>query len=53
MDGSTTGQLLGFEDFIPPFTTASGNVILKGVNYASGAAGIRRESGQRVVLLTE
>ncbi|XP_062165341.1 GDSL esterase/lipase At1g29670-like isoform X2 [Alnus glutinosa] len=40
-------QLLGFEDYIPPFATARGKEILKGVNYASGAAGIRNEtSGQ-------
>ncbi|PON54644.1 Lipase [Parasponia andersonii] len=42
------GQLLGFEDFIPPFATERGDVILKGVNYASGAAGIRDESGQQL-----
>lgn len=39
------GQLLGFENFIPPFANTSGSDILKGVNYASGAAGIRPESG--------
>nr|AFK46568.1 unknown [Lotus japonicus] len=38
-------ELLGFEDFIPPFSNLSGSNILKGVNYASGSAGIRRESG--------
>ncbi|XP_057433362.1 GDSL esterase/lipase At1g29670-like isoform X2 [Lotus japonicus] len=38
-------QLLGFEDFIPPFANTSGSDILKGVNYASGSAGIRNESG--------
>ncbi|XP_062095158.1 GDSL esterase/lipase At1g29670-like [Humulus lupulus] len=42
------GQLLGFRNFIPPFASASGDVILKGVNYASGAAGIREESGQHL-----
>ncbi|EXB58270.1 GDSL esterase/lipase [Morus notabilis] len=42
------GQLLGFDDFIPPYTTARGNVILKGVNYASGAAGIRDETGYQL-----
>ncbi|KAM6552298.1 hypothetical protein CsatB_002106 [Cannabis sativa] len=42
------GQLLGFEKFIPPFSSASGDMILKGVNYASGAAGIRQESGQHL-----
>ncbi|XP_057434228.1 GDSL esterase/lipase At1g29670-like [Lotus japonicus] len=38
-------QFLGFEDFIPPFANTSGSDILKGVNYASGSAGIRNESG--------
>ncbi|EXB58269.1 GDSL esterase/lipase [Morus notabilis] len=51
-NGRTTadilGQLLGFSDFIPPFATARGDVILRGVNYASGAAGIRDESGQQL-----
>ncbi|XP_030941420.1 GDSL esterase/lipase At1g29670-like [Quercus lobata] len=37
---------LGFNNSIPPFATASGQEILKGVNYASGAAGIREETGQ-------
>ncbi|GMN43437.1 hypothetical protein TIFTF001_012641 [Ficus carica] len=43
------GQLLGFDNFIPAFTTAKGNAILKGVNYASGAAGIRDETGYHSV----
>ncbi|KAL2899223.1 hypothetical protein RDABS01_024305 [Bienertia sinuspersici] len=43
-------QLLGFEDFIPPFSTAQGKQILKGVNYASGASGIRSETGQHLVV---
>ncbi|KAL2341055.1 hypothetical protein Fmac_008995 [Flemingia macrophylla] len=38
-------QLLGFEKFIPPFANTSGSDILKGVNYASGGAGIRLETG--------
>ncbi|RDX58590.1 GDSL esterase/lipase, partial [Mucuna pruriens] len=38
-------QLLGFENFIPPFANTSGSDILKGVNYASGGAGIRVETG--------
>ncbi|KAK7359165.1 hypothetical protein VNO77_01113 [Canavalia gladiata] len=38
-------QLLGFEDFIPPFANISASDILKGVNYASGSAGIRKETG--------
>ncbi|XP_020203372.1 GDSL esterase/lipase At1g29670 [Cajanus cajan] len=38
-------QFLGFEKFIPPFANTSGSDILKGVNYASGGAGIRVETG--------
>ncbi|KAL4614052.1 hypothetical protein ACB092_07G027600 [Castanea dentata] len=38
---------LGFNNYIPPFATARGQEILKGVNYASGAAGIRKETGQQ------
>ena len=45
-----TAQLLGFEVYIPPFATARGEEILKGVNYASGAAGIRNESGKTQVI---
>ncbi|KAF1881898.1 hypothetical protein Lal_00038540 [Lupinus albus] len=48
-NGRTTidiiSQLLGFENFIPPFANTTGSNILKGVNYASGSAGIRNESG--------
>ncbi|KAK7303037.1 hypothetical protein RJT34_13936 [Clitoria ternatea] len=40
-----TSQLLGFEKFIPPYANIGGSDILKGVNYASGAAGIRIETG--------
>ncbi|RVW21325.1 GDSL esterase/lipase [Vitis vinifera] len=36
-------ELLGFNSFVPPFATAEGEVILKGVNYASGGSGIRDE----------
>ncbi|KAL9344432.1 hypothetical protein Peur_062107 [Populus x canadensis] len=42
------GELLGFDQFIPPFVTARGRDILIGVNYASGAAGIRDESGRQL-----
>ncbi|KAG6738281.1 hypothetical protein POTOM_057890 [Populus tomentosa] len=42
------GELLGFNQFIPPFATARGRDILVGVNYASGAAGIRNESGRQL-----
>ncbi|KAI3456094.1 hypothetical protein Pfo_012757 [Paulownia fortunei] len=38
-------QFLGFANPIPPFVTARGSDILKGVNYASGAAGILELSG--------
>ncbi|KAI5447611.1 hypothetical protein KIW84_015173 [Lathyrus oleraceus] len=39
-------QLLGFEKFIPPFANTNGSDILKGVNYASGGAGIRNETSK-------
>jgi len=42
-------QLLGFENFIPPFTNINGSDILKGVNYASGGAGIRFETNKAKV----
>ncbi|XP_062095159.1 GDSL esterase/lipase At1g29660-like isoform X1 [Humulus lupulus] len=42
------GQLLGFDDFIPPFANTTGYDILKGVNYASGSGGILRESGKHL-----
>ncbi|KAL3851427.1 hypothetical protein ACJIZ3_013309 [Penstemon smallii] len=41
-------QLLGFDKPIQPFATASGSDILNGVNYASGASGIRDESGSHL-----
>ncbi|KAK3206683.1 hypothetical protein Dsin_020729 [Dipteronia sinensis] len=41
-------ELLGFDDYISPYSTASGQDILRGVNYASAAAGIREESGQHL-----
>ncbi|XP_073525449.1 uncharacterized protein [Phyllobates terribilis] len=41
-------ELLGFDDYIPPYATASGQDILRGVNYASAAAGIREETGQQL-----
>lgn len=43
-------QLLGFNDSIPPYATAKSQDFLGGVNYASGAAGIRDETGKIVVL---
>lgn len=39
-------ELLDFEEYITPFAKAQGRSILKGVNYASGAAGILDESGR-------
>ncbi|KAG6586170.1 GDSL esterase/lipase, partial [Cucurbita argyrosperma subsp. sororia] len=50
---------LGFASFIPPFArtkNTQGSESLQGVNYASGGAGIRRETGQamgRVISLDE
>ncbi|KAK7245591.1 hypothetical protein RIF29_40438 [Crotalaria pallida] len=38
-------EALGFDHFIPPYANTSGSDIIEGVNYASGAAGIRRETG--------
>nr|XP_017227504.1 PREDICTED: GDSL esterase/lipase At5g45670-like [Daucus carota subsp. sativus] len=42
------GKLLGFDNYIPPYATARGEEILQGVNYASGGAGIRSESGRNL-----
>ncbi|GLT68090.1 hypothetical protein SLA2020_403500 [Shorea laevis] len=51
-NGKTTvdviAELLGFDDYIPPYVSARGQDILKGVNYASAAAGIREETGQQL-----
>ncbi|KAL6333098.1 hypothetical protein AAG906_028281 [Vitis piasezkii] len=51
-NGKTTvdviAELLGFDNYIPPYSSASGEDILKGVNYASAAAGIRDETGQQL-----
>ncbi|KAL2494870.1 GDSL esterase/lipase [Forsythia ovata] len=41
------GEFLGFDKPISPFVTAKGSKILKGVNYASGGAGILDDSGSR------
>ncbi|CAN7013589.1 hypothetical protein IGI04_012878 [Brassica rapa subsp. trilocularis] len=38
-------ELLGFDDYITPYSQASGEDILRGVNYASAAAGVREETG--------
>lgn len=42
------GQLLGFPDFIPPYATVTDQEISTGVNYGSGSAGIREESGSHL-----
>ncbi|XP_004232990.1 GDSL esterase/lipase At5g45670 [Solanum lycopersicum] len=51
-NGKTTvdviAELLGFDDYIPPYASARGEDILKGVNFASAAAGIREETGQQL-----
>lgn len=51
-NGKTTvdflAQYLGFDYFIPPYTTARGRTILGGVNFASAAAGIRDETGRQL-----
>ncbi|KAJ1704220.1 hypothetical protein LUZ63_003999 [Rhynchospora breviuscula] len=41
-------QLLGFRGLIPPYATAQKNAILRGVNFASGASGLRRETGRNL-----
>ncbi|KAK1382105.1 GDSL-lipase 1 [Heracleum sosnowskyi] len=51
-NGKTTvdviAELLGFDDYIAPYAQARGQDILRGVNYASAAAGIREETGQQL-----
>ncbi|XP_062014685.1 GDSL esterase/lipase At5g45670-like [Rosa rugosa] len=44
-------EFLGFETPIPPFATTKGQDIVKGLNYASGAAGIRAETGSNLVII--
>ncbi|KAL7607581.1 GDSL esterase/lipase At1g29670 [Lactuca sativa] len=44
----TVAELLGFDDYIPPYANVRGEAILGGVNYASAAAGIRDETGQQL-----
>ncbi|KDP45644.1 hypothetical protein JCGZ_17251 [Jatropha curcas] len=41
-------QLLGFRNYIPPYERTRGPAILRGVNFASGAAGIRDETGNNL-----
>ncbi|XP_018809856.1 GDSL esterase/lipase At1g29670-like [Juglans regia] len=51
-NGRTTvdiiAELMGFNNYIPPFATTKGRKILSGVNYASGSAGILNETGQHL-----
>lgn len=41
------GEELGVKDYIPPYLdpTTVGDVVLRGVNYASGGAGIFNDTG--------
>lgn len=48
-DGFHAAQLLGFRDFIPPYVSTEGHAVLRGLNYASGASGIRDETGYNLV----
>lgn len=43
-----SGCELGLTDYTPPYLapTTVGHVVLKGVNYASGGAGILNETGK-------
>ncbi|KNA10996.1 hypothetical protein SOVF_139250 [Spinacia oleracea] len=41
-------QLLGFSDYIPPFSSATRASLMRGVNFASGASGIRDETGNNL-----
>ncbi|MFS7972988.1 putative triacylglycerol lipase [Helianthus anomalus] len=41
-------QLLGFRNNIPPYARTRGRAILSGLNFASGAAGIRDETGNNL-----
>ncbi|PWA48177.1 Lipase, GDSL [Artemisia annua] len=41
-------EYLGFSSHIPPFASSNGSNILRGLNYASAAAGIRSETGHHL-----
>ncbi|KAI3719119.1 hypothetical protein L6452_20011 [Arctium lappa] len=41
-------QFLGFPNFIPPYATVTDQQISTGVNYGSGGAGIRDETGRNM-----
>ncbi|KAI3743731.1 hypothetical protein L1987_56796 [Smallanthus sonchifolius] len=45
-------ELLDFDDFIPTYATITDQQISKGVNYASGGAGILPETGSHLRLYT-
>ncbi|KAF3449816.1 hypothetical protein FNV43_RR05895 [Rhamnella rubrinervis] len=49
-NGRTTvdiiAEILGFDEHIPPFTRVSNSQLLRGVNYASGSAGLLEETGK-------
>lgn len=42
------GEYLGFDEYIPSYAVATDEQINKGVNYASGSAGIREETGSHL-----
>lgn len=45
-----SAQLLGFRNYILPYARArGGRALLEGANYASGASGIRDETGNNLV----
>lgn len=46
---SFAAQLMGFPNYIPPYSRVRGRALLQGANYASGAAGIRDETGNNLV----
>ncbi|GAA0179881.1 hypothetical protein Leryth_018407 [Lithospermum erythrorhizon] len=41
-------RLMGFQNYIPPYVRTRGRALLRGANYASGAAGIRDETGNNL-----
>ncbi|KAL3641849.1 hypothetical protein CASFOL_012664 [Castilleja foliolosa] len=41
-------QLLGFPNYIPAYARTRGRALLQGANYASGASGIRDETGNNL-----
>ncbi|KAK8933338.1 GDSL esterase/lipase [Platanthera zijinensis] len=41
-------ELLGFDDYIPPYANTRGQALLGGANFASAAAGIREETGEQL-----